>query len=123
MKPYDKPPTTYLRQIELLRSRGLIIDDPASAEFFLKQTNYYRFSAYCLPFETIKHSFNARVHFSDVRSLYEFDRTLRGLVDHALETVEIVIRARVAYYLAHAYGAFAHEDRNNFYFDQPTYAD
>lgn len=123
MKPYDKPPTTYPRQIELLRSRGLIIDNPASAEFFLKQTNYYRFSAYCLPFETVRHSFNADVHFSDVQELYEFDGRLRGLVGHALETIEIIIRARVAYHLAHAYGAFAHENRNNFYFGALEYAD
>jgi len=122
MKSYDKAPTTFPQQVELLRSRGLIIPDSAAAEIFLRQTNYYRFSAYCLPFETVRHSFTAGVHFSDVQALYEFDRKLRALVDYALETVEIIIRARAAYHLAHVYGAFAQEDKNNFYFDEPSYA-
>ena len=76
MIPYPKPPLKYDDQIKLLISRGLIIADPENAKSFLSQVNYYRFSAYCLPFETSRHQFMSHVTFEDIKSLYEFDRYL-----------------------------------------------
>ncbi|WP_269410325.1 hypothetical protein [Lentibacillus daqui] len=52
MAPSDhihiKEPKTYEEQLDILRSRNLIIDDVEDALGFLKKVNYYRFSAYGL---------------------------------------------------------------------------
>jgi abortive infection bacteriophage resistance protein len=43
-----KQPTTFEEQIEILRSRNLIIDDNQEAINILSRVNYYRLSAYML---------------------------------------------------------------------------
>jgi len=53
MEKYNKPPLPCDKQIDLLSSRGLEVSDRAKAEQFLSQVNYYRLSAYCLPFGTL----------------------------------------------------------------------
>ncbi|MBI4801054.1 MAG: Abi family protein [Elusimicrobia bacterium] len=74
MQPYNKPPLTYSQQVALLKSRGLVIADSAAAEAYLSRINYYRFSAYCLPFEAVRHQFKPAATFDDLKALYEFDR-------------------------------------------------
>ncbi|MBI4309219.1 MAG: Abi family protein [Candidatus Omnitrophica bacterium] len=86
MEQYRKPPLTYAQQIDLLASRGLQVSDHVRAEQFLSQVNYYRFSAYCLPFEARRHQFKSNVKFEDIQKLYEFDRRLRFLIDEAVGT-------------------------------------
>lgn len=115
MKKYNKPPLSCEKQIDLLANRGLVVSDRVKAEQFLSQVNYYRFSAYCLPFEIIRHKFHLGVTFERIQKLYEFDRRLRFLIDEALEVVEISVRTAVSYYLANKYGAFAHEDEKIFF--------
>ena len=115
MEKYNKPPLSCEKQIDLLASRGLTITDQPKAEKFLSQVNYYRFSAYCLPFELKRHQFHSGVTFERIQQLYEFDRRLRFLIDEALEVVEISVRTIVSYHLACKYGAFAHEDANIFF--------
>lgn len=44
----DKIFKTVDEQLELLRSRGLIISDDAKAKDFLLRNNYYRISGYSL---------------------------------------------------------------------------
>jgi abortive infection bacteriophage resistance protein len=109
MRDYTKPSLTIEQQLELLKTRGLIIDDNDGAKNVLNQINYYRLSAYCLPFETQRDVFKAGVKFEHIRELYEFDRCLRFLIDEALEVVEISFRAKVAFSLSHTYGPFVHE--------------
>lgn len=123
MQKYNKPPLTYAEQIELLLNRGLIVSDRNKAEQFLSQVNYYRLSAYCLPFEVNRHQFKPNASFDQIRELYEFDRRLRFLIDEALEVVEISFRTSLAYYLSHQYGPFVHEDASRFYtgFDHTTW--
>jgi len=115
MEKYNKPPLPCDKQIDLLTSRGLVVSDRGKAERFLSQVNYYRFSAYCLPFEIKRHKFHSSVTFEKIQKLYEFDRRLRFLIDEALEVVEISVRTTVSYYLANKYGAFAHEDEKIFF--------
>lgn len=115
MQPYSKPPTSYTEQLSLLKSRGVIVKDVASAEQYLSIVGYYRLSAYCIPFEKSRHVFRPNTTFEQIQSLYEFDRNLRFLLDEALEIIEIALRTAVAYYLSHTYGSFAHEDKSIFY--------
>lgn len=51
--PGLKLPTTYHEQVSLLKNRGLIIADEEYAARVLQNINYYRFSAYLLPFRVL----------------------------------------------------------------------
>jgi len=115
MEKYTKPSLTYAQQVDLLISRGLVVADHATAERYLKQISYYRFSAYCLPFEVVRHQFKPGVTFEQIIRLYEFDRRLRFLIDEALEVIEISVRAITSHEMAQKYGPFFHEERKNFF--------
>lgn len=54
MKEYNKKPLTFNEQVELLKSRGLIVNNQAKAELYFQQISYYRFSAYSLPYQRVK---------------------------------------------------------------------
>jgi len=111
-RPFGKPATTYAQQVALLRQRGMVIDDPAAAEFYLQHLNYYRLGAYWLPFEAdhATHTLKPGTRFEDVLNLYVFDRELRLLVLDAIERVEVSVRSQWAYQLAHRHGPHAHLD-------------
>lgn len=111
-RPFTKPATTYAEQVSLLQERGMLIDDPVEAEFYLRHLNYYRLGAYWLPFEAdhARHRFRPGTRFSEVLNLYLFDRELRLLVLDAIERLEVSVRTQWAYYLAHHHGPHAHLD-------------
>lgn len=115
MESYSKPPLTYDQQLSLLEDRGLIIENRSVAESFLKNVSYYRFSAYCIPFESNRHKFKPDIKFENIEELYEFDCSLRSIIDEALALIEIFLRSTISYYLVHKYGIFAHEDGNCFF--------
>lgn len=101
--PFIKPPTSFADQVQRLIGRGLSVPDIALAEHYLAQLNYYRFAAYCLPFEQnhATHTFKANTQFDDVLNLYIFDRELRLLLLDAIERVEVSLRTQMAYHLSH----------------------
>lgn len=51
MELYNKSPLTYTEQIELLKSRGMIIPNEKRTERHLANISYYRLSAYMLPYK------------------------------------------------------------------------
>lgn len=101
--PFTKPPKTFAEQVQILQSHGLDIPDQSKAEFYLSQLNYYRLSAYCLPFETnhTTHQVAPGTTFDDVLNIYIFDRELRLLLLDAIERVEVSLRTQMAYHLSH----------------------
>jgi len=107
---YNKPPLTIEQQVCLLQSRGLAVPDQQEAISCLYFTNYYRLSAYCIPFQSEKDKFNAGITLQHILDLYRFDSDLRHLVFRALETIEIAIRAQTAYFMAHNHGAQGYTD-------------
>ena len=113
---FTKPPLTYQQQIELLVSRGMRIDNYGGARRFLTHLNYYRLTAYWLPFEQdhTTHLFKPDTTFDQVVDHYIFDRELRLLVMDAVERLEVSLRSQWAYHLAHAYGPHAHLDKQIF---------
>lgn len=111
---YNKPALTFRQQLELLETRGMKIGDHAAAESFLADTNYYRVSAYCIPFQGKRDEFHLGATFENVRALYDFDRKLRACVIQGLERFEIAFKTSVANHLADRYGAFAHTVAANF---------
>lgn len=107
----NKPATSYAEQVELLKKRGLAIPDEAKALHYLQHHNYYRLSAYRFPL-TVQGNpdqFLPGTTFEDLWELYHFDRTLRQVVSEAVKRVEISVRSRWAYVLAHAHGPQAYE--------------
>ena len=114
-RPFQKPWLSLASQVALLASRGLIVNDPAAAEGFLSHVNYYRFSGYCLAFETGRHRFRADATFEAIRRSYLFDLSLRDLLSEALEVVEVDVRTAMAHRLGEQYGAFGHVSASNFY--------
>ena len=119
--PYNKPPIDFSAQVQKMAGRGLVIPDPAKAEFYLGQLNYYRLAAYCLPFEQDhgNHQFIAGTSFDDVLNLYIFDRELRLLVLDAIERFEVSLRTQLAYHLSHQYQT-AHPHLKPEIFDNPV---
>jgi abortive infection bacteriophage resistance protein len=109
-----KPPTTYKQQIEKLRSRGCLITDESVCEDILSKINYYRFSAYFLPFKTQNENYLTGTNFDTIYQIYEFDRKLRNILFLAIEKIEIHLRAKFAYFHAHKYGALGYMDSTNY---------
>jgi len=109
-QPYNKPAFTVDQQIDQLRNRGLAIGDTPLARHYLSQINYYRLTAYWLPFESdhTTHTFQQETRFEQVSDLYIFDRELRLLVLDAIERIEVAIRTQFAYQSVHRYGTHPH---------------
>src|SRR5262249_12523932 len=102
--PYAKPWLSVADQVAQLETRGLVIANKAHAESFLRHINYYRFSGYCVAFETDRHVFCDGVTFEHICDAYAFDLVLRDLVTEALEAVEVDMRATFAYQFGQAHG-------------------
>lgn len=81
---YSKPALSFDEQLDLLRRRGLTVRDPVRALRWLQSVNYYRLSAYFLPFKGGER-FRPGTDFNDIAGLYIFDRKLRLLVLDAMQ--------------------------------------
>lgn len=103
MKTYKKKPLTYSEQVELLKNRGLIINNVSRAERYLSEISYYRLSAYYIPYCSAKDCFDTGSTFDHILNLYLFDRELRLIVFDAIERIEVAIRTQMIYQLSHKY--------------------
>lgn len=97
MTTYNKPHLSYKNQIDLLKSRGLIVNDENFAITKLKHISYFRLSAYFLPFQSTKDTFDHGTTFEQIIDLYHFDKELRLLTFGAIEKIEIFLRTSLAY--------------------------
>ena len=116
MARYTKPPLTYSDLVKLLESRNLKIKNPDKVIQKMKTINYYRLSAYMLPFKkmvagNITEDFRDGITWEKVYNLYLFDRKLRLLVFDAIERIEIAIRSQLIYQLSQRYGSHWQDDR------------
>lgn len=116
---FAKPPTSIPDQIELLKKRGMIVEDEGSARHYMQFISYYRLRAYWLPFEVPAeedgdHAFRDGTRFQDVLTLYIFDRELRLLVLDAIERVEIALRAHWAHYMAMTHGPHGYLEQGHY---------
>jgi abortive infection bacteriophage resistance protein len=104
---------TYQEQVELLKSRGLIIKDEAWAADFLSRVNYYRFSAYSL---TMRRDdvFYREISFEDIVDLYYFDYDFRKIIYAYTAYIEIALRCCMAHHHAEKYGPLGYLDAMNF---------
>lgn len=111
-----KPPVTYKDMLNILNSRGLIIENANNAIEILKRINYYRLTGYLLPFKVNEEKYIDGITFEKIVALYDFDMRLRSLLLNVFEYVEISMRSRISYHLAHKYGSECYKDSSNFSF-------
>ena len=112
-KNFTKTHFTYGSQIVLLESRGLIITNKELAGKKLQHISYYRLSAYFLPFQQEKDIFMNDTRFDEILRVYYFDKELRKIIFNAIETIEVNIRADIAYNLSKQVGAFGYMEKEN----------
>jgi len=105
-----KKPTTFEEQLSLMKSRGLVIGDEDKCLAFLRSNNYYRLSAYLLPFKQKDDLYISGTTFEKIYQIYEFDRKLRLLLLSVIEEIELHLRTQLSYYFAHKYGALGYLD-------------
>jgi abortive infection bacteriophage resistance protein len=98
LSAFTKPSISVEQQVELLQTRGLIIQDAERAKSYLEVISFFRLSAYMRRFQQAsdsKHNFKAGAEFKQVVSLYAFDRELRLLVMDAIERIEVAVRSMI----------------------------
>mgnify|MGYP000868630487 CR=1 FL=1 len=106
-----KPFKTFEEQIAILESRGLRIENESFAIEILSHVNYYRFSGYAFLRQnkaTLNQDFFPGTTFESIYALYEFDQRFRNVTLKYLETVEVLVRTRVAYFFSQQ-----HQNANN----------
>lgn len=109
-----KKPYIFQEQLKLLKSRGCIVSDETNAISILERVNYYRLSAYFLPFKKLNGNYKDGTTLEKIYEIYEFDRKLRRILFTAIEDIEVSFRARIAYFHAHKYGAEGYINSSNF---------
>ena len=109
----DKPFKNIQEQVELLKSRGLTVEDADSAAEFLLYHNYYRVSGYSL---TLRKDdvFYESATMQNIIDIYEFDHELRHILLKHLETIEIKMKSVYSYEFAQMYSPYNYEDPSLF---------
>lgn len=111
---YKKPHLTWDKQLQKLKNKNLIIKDDKKALKELKNLNYYRLSAYFIPFYDNNKNFINGTTFDDIIDLYNFDKKLRIITLEALQTIELYFKTQIAYHHSEKYGAVGYLKSKNF---------
>lgn len=106
----NKQATTLKEQIELLRSRGVEVNDEKKAKECLLDIGYFRLCSYLFPFEKTYPKYNNRTHevvegtrLSDAVALYYFDFDLRNILNRYISRIEVALRTYITYTLSNKY--------------------
>ena len=95
---YNKPYKSAKDLVQLLLTRGLIINDFSRAENYIHHIGYYRLSAYMWPHlehPKKKHIYKNNKTFQNILDLYKFDKKLRLLIFNEIEKIEIAVRSSI----------------------------
>lgn len=109
-----KKAKTYEEQMQILFQHGCHIANPADCINKLSLINYYRLSAYFLPFRKNSKEYQEGTSFDQVFQIYKFDRKLRSILFGITEVIEISLRTRLSYLHAHQYGPLGYLEAQNF---------
>ena len=91
-------------QLEILRSRGLIIDDENIAKEFLLYNNYYLISGYSLTLRK-NNIFSKSASFQNIIDIYNFDHEFRHVILQYLEIIEVRMKSIFAYEFTKIHGS------------------
>lgn len=105
---YNKTPISFEEQMNVLRERGLIVNDETTALEELSLIGYFRLANYMRPMESDKktHTFKSGSTFDNAIRLYYFDKDLRALLFTAIQSVGVALRSRIMHETAMKYGSF-----------------
>ena len=105
----DKGFKTIEEQLDILRSRGLTIDNEAQAKDFLLHNNYYRISGYSL---TLRKNdiFSKSATFQNIVDIYHFDHELRHILLQYLEVIEVQMKSIYTYEFTKIHGPAGYLD-------------
>ncbi len=112
--PAVKSPKTYEEQLEIIKDKGFVVEDDEECIDFLHMANYYRLSAYFLPFKKENGTYLEGVNFKRVQHIYEFDVKMRAILFGYIEEIELYLRTQISYEMAHKYGALGYLNPDNF---------
>lgn len=104
-------------QLNILKSRGLHINDEVLAKNFLLKNNYYRVSGYSLTLRKNDQFFD-HVSFENIMDIYVFDRELRHILLKYIEIIEVNFKSIYAYEFSKVYGPAGYLDSSHFTDDQ-----
>lgn len=115
----EKEFKTTEEQIELLKSRGLTVNDYQASKSFLLRNNYYRVSGYSL---TLRNHdvFYAGVSFQNIVDIYQFDHEMRHILLKYLEIIETAVKSVFAYEFSKSYTSLGYLD-SSLFCDYATY--
>src|SRR5699024_2847663 len=99
-----KPFLSIEKQVDLLRSRGLIIPDNQydTAKDFLLNNNYYRVSGYTLTMRN-RNTFTTNSSLDKLIHIYEADRKMRQAMLSIFEVIKVRLKSMLAYYNSNKY--------------------
>ncbi|WEG09306.1 Abi family protein [Microbacterium horticulturae] len=98
-----KPYKTYVEQLAILKSRGMVVPDEADAIDLLRRVGYYALSGYSYPFRlkdangARMSTFRAGTSIHQIEELWTFDNRLRVAAFASIQHVETYLRALLAY--------------------------
>lgn len=97
---------TINEQIDILKDRGLIIEDELSAQEILLRENYFFIMGYRHLFMTSKkdNKFIPGTTFRELYSLFLFDRYFRNIIFKNLLVIENQLKSVISYQLSKKYG-------------------
>lgn len=112
-----KPALSFEDQLTRLKEEhNLQIADESEAISILAEVNYYRLSGYGLGLTdpTDKEKYVDGISLEHIYRLYQFDSTLRNMLIHVIEHLEIQLRTQLSNHLALKYGSEGYTDPANF---------
>ncbi len=100
------------KQIEILKGRGMIVENETLAKDFLLFNNYYNvvnaLKHYILDPNAEEEKYRAGIRFEHLICLFEFDSSLRALFLKYLLVTELGLKTHLAYEIAKTYGPFGY---------------
>lgn len=113
---YTKQALTISQQIDVLKCRGLIIEDDVQASNVLEMISYFRLADYWHHMEAdhSTHQFKQGSHWEYVIDCYYFDKALKALLFSIIQSIEVSMRAKIIKHFTPRFGAF--------WFMQPEFA-
>lgn len=97
-----KQPTTIEEQIDILKTRGILINNEKYTYQFLSTYNYYFITGYLHPYKINKDNYK-NIDFSIIINQIKFDMRLKEICMYGLGLIEKSLRTIIAYHFSHIY--------------------
>ena len=94
-----KPAKTIEEQLNILKSKGLTINNDNIAKNILFSVNYYVLSGYLFSFKNADGSYD-NIDFNKLHKIYQCDKRLKSIILYAIEIIDHNLKTKAAYYMA-----------------------